>query len=77
MFADIFEHDRRGAAILDHMIRRFVRPAVTSGGIDAVLMTYHNQGARMPLDYIMQQINRAAGEPDTDDETAHHDDTDR
>ncbi|HEY0878986.1 MAG TPA: hypothetical protein VGE10_11105 [Zeimonas sp.] len=61
LFADIFEHDRRGAAILEHLIRRFVRPAETRGGIDAVLTTYKRLGNREPLDYIVSMINRAAG----------------
>lgn len=75
LFADIFEHDRRGAAILEHLIKRFVRPAETRGGIDAVLTTYKRLGNREPLDYIMLMINRAQGvedleqaEPDVDDD---------
>ncbi len=69
LFADIFEHDRRGAAILEHLIKRFVRPAETRGGIDAVLTTYKRLGNREPLDYIVSMMNRAAGiedEPPTE-----------
>jgi len=64
LFADVFEHDRRGAAILEHLVKRFVRPAETRGGIDAVLTTYKRLGNREPLDYIMLMINRAAGVPE-------------
>lgn len=60
-YADLFEVDKRGAHILEDLIRRFVKPAVTDGGIDAVLKTFERQGQRKPLDFIMQQINRANG----------------
>lgn len=55
----IFEDDRRGARILDHLARKYMRPAVTTGGIDAVLMTYQRLGNREVIDYLIQQINRA------------------
>lgn len=60
-YRDLFETDRRGARILEHLARRFVREPVTDGGIDAVLKTYMNAGARKPLDFIVNQINRANG----------------
>lgn len=63
-YADLFEVDKRGARILDDLLRRFVRPAVTDGGIDAVLKTFERQGQRKPLDFIMGQINRANGVQD-------------
>ena len=67
-YRDLFEIDRRGQRILEDLIARFVRPAVTDGGIDAVLKTFERQGQRKPLDFIMQQINRANGAPDNNDE---------
>lgn len=57
----LFEDDTRGAAILEDLIARFVRPAVTDGGIDAVLKTYERNGQRKPLDFIAAMINRANG----------------
>lgn len=60
-YADLFEVDRRGQRILEDLIARFIRPPVTDGGIDAVLKTYERLGQRKPLDYIMNQINRANG----------------
>jgi hypothetical protein len=63
-YRDLFEIDRRGQRILEDLIARFVRPSVTDGGIDAVLKTFERQGQRKPLDFIMQQINRANGAPD-------------
>lgn len=60
-YAALFEDDRRGAAILEHLTRTFARPAVTTGGIDAVLQTYQREGQRRVLDFIVNQINRARG----------------
>jgi hypothetical protein len=60
-YHDLFETDKRGARILDDLIQRFVRPSVNKGGIDAVLQTYQNAGARKPIDFIANQINRANG----------------
>lgn len=60
-YADLFEVDKRGARILDDLIRRFIRPSVSVGGIDAVLQTYERMGQRKPLDFIATMINRANG----------------
>jgi len=60
-YKELFEDDRRGAAILEHLIRTFARPAVVSGGIDAVLATYQRDGQRRVLEFITNQINRAHG----------------
>lgn len=65
-YADIFEDDTRGAAILEDLVRRFSRPTVTKGGIDAVLETYHRAGQRSVVDWIVAQINRAHGVDDVD-----------
>ena len=61
MFRELFEEHPTGRVVLEHLIVKFTRPAVTEGGIDAVLKTYLRQGTRMPLDYIVGQINRAHG----------------
>jgi hypothetical protein len=61
MFKELFEDHPTGRLILDALIVRFTRPPVTDGGIDAVLKTYLRQGTRMPLDFIVNQINRAHG----------------
>ena len=60
-YLQLFEEDRRGVAVFDDLTRRFVRPASTDGGIDAVLKTYKSLGAREVLDHIVLQINRARG----------------
>ena len=61
MFKELFEDHPTGRLVLEALIVKFTRPAVTDGGIDAVLKTYLRQGTRMPLDYIVNQINRAHG----------------
>ena len=61
LFREIFEVDKRGAALLEHLIERFSQPAVTDGGIDAVLKTYERMGSNRVVQYIVGQINRANG----------------
>lgn len=61
LYRDVFETDKRGAAILEHLTQAFARPAVVKGGIDAVLETYQRAGQRLVLDFIVTQINRANG----------------
>ncbi|WP_419204340.1 hypothetical protein [Bordetella trematum] len=68
-YREIFEDDRRGVAVLEDLVSRFARPAVTSGGIDAVLQTYQRDGMRRVIDYIVSQVNRANGVPDPNAET--------
>ncbi len=60
-FKLIFEDHKVGAAILEKLTQVFARPAVMQGGIDAVLQTYHRDGSRRVLEYIVAQINRANG----------------
>jgi hypothetical protein len=71
-YADVFEVDARGQAILEDLVRRFAKPAVTRGGIDAVLQTYQRAGAREVIDFILRRCDQARGvEPaDSDDEAA-------
>jgi hypothetical protein len=65
LYRDIFEIDRRGAAILEDLVMRFGHAKVhTDGGIDAVLKTYRAAARREVLDYIALQINRANGAPE-------------
>lgn len=69
IYKAVFEDDKRGAAILEELIQRFSRPAVTTGGIDAVLKTYHREGARSVVDFIVARINQANGVEDHVQET--------
>lgn len=69
MYLELFEHHPTGRLILEDLIRKFSQPAVTTGGIDAVLKTYLRVGERRVLDHIVTQINRANGVPDTEADT--------
>ena len=64
MYLELFEHHPTGRLVLEHLISAFTQPAVTDGGIDAVLKTYQRMGQRRVLDFIVNQINRAQGVPD-------------
>ena len=66
LFREVFEVDKRGAAILESLITRFSQPAVTEGGIDAVLKTYERMGSTKVVHFIVGQINRANGVAPTD-----------
>lgn len=65
LYRQIFEVDKRGAALLEDMVVRFSKPASTDGGIDAVLKTYHRMGQNSVVQYIVSQLNRANNVPDT------------
>ena len=67
-YLDVFERHPAGAAVLENLIAIFTQPAVTDGGIDAVLKTYQRMGQRRVLDHIINQINRANNVPDTEGE---------
>ncbi|QXI40431.1 hypothetical protein [Pseudomonas xantholysinigenes] len=68
MFKRVFEQNAEGAIVLEVLINRFARNAVTVGGIDAILKTYQQSGHREVLDHIMLRINRANGVQDNSDE---------
>ena len=64
LFRDIFEDDRRGAAILEHLHMKFGRVQVhTDGGIDAVLKTFKSGAQAAVVGYIFNQIDRAKNLP--------------
>lgn len=70
MFKRVFEQHAEGRIVLDALISRFARNAVTVGGIDAILKTYQQSGHREVLDHILLRINRANGvsDPNTQEE---------
>lgn len=60
LWLDVFVTDKRGAAILAHLEDNFgALPSVTTGGIDAILKTYSNEGSRRVVNYILAKINAA------------------
>lgn len=67
LFADVFEDDRRGAAILEHLAIRFPGKTVLKGGVDAVLQTYYHDGQRSVIDYINLQLQKAHGGADAEE----------
>lgn len=68
MFKRVFEDHHEGRIVLEVLISRFARNAVTVGGIDAILKTYQQSGAREVLDHIVLRINRANGVQDQPEE---------
>lgn len=68
MFKRVFEEHHEGAMVLENLIQRFARNAVTTGGIDAILKTYMQAGHRDVLDHIVLRINRANGVQDQPEE---------
>lgn len=60
-YAELFQDDRRGAAILEDLTRRFAKNATTTGGIDAVLKTYLSQGEWNVIQFIVNMINQSQG----------------
>ena len=59
LYRQIFEVDKRGAAIFEDLVRRFSKPAKVEGGIDAVIQTYHRMGENAVVQHIVRQINIA------------------
>lgn len=64
MFKRVFEDHHEGRIVLELLIQRFAKNACTVGGIDAILTTYKQAGAREVLDHIMNRVNRANGVQD-------------
>lgn len=64
MFKRVFEDHHEGRIVMDLLIQRFAKNACTVGGIDAILTTYKQAGAREVLDHIMNRVNRANGVQD-------------
>lgn len=61
MFKRVFEDHHEGRIVLELLIQRFAKNACVVGGIDAILTTYKQAGAREVLDHVVNRINRANG----------------
>lgn len=68
VYARTFDQLREGQAILEELTQRFARPAKLTGGIDAILATYHNAGSRAVVEFIVSRINQANGVQDNDND---------
>lgn len=60
-YAALFEDDRRGAAILEHLTKLFAGKVYVKGGHEADRETCYNAGKRDVIEFIVTQINRASG----------------
>ena len=63
LYRDIFEHDARGARILEDLHARFGQVRVhTDGGIDAVLKTFKSGAQAAVVGYILNQVAKGNGD---------------
>jgi hypothetical protein len=60
-YAALFEDDRRGAAILEHLTRMFASKVYVPGGHEADRETCYRAGKRDVIEFIVTQCNRAHG----------------
>jgi len=57
LYRDVFEDDRRGAAVLEDLHLKFGRVSVhTVGGIDAILKTFKSGAQAAVIGYIHNRI---------------------
>lgn len=62
LYAEIFEADRRGAAVLEHLIQRYMHPPsrpASHDGMRIMIEAAEFSARRSVIDYIINQINRA------------------
>lgn len=69
LYADVFEDDKRGAAILDELIAVYGSNPYVKGGADAARQTDFNAGTLEVVQFILRKINRAHGVNDDVHET--------
>jgi hypothetical protein len=68
LYADIFEDDTRGAAILEELIQMFGRNPYVKGGLEGARQTDFNAGANKPVQFILGRINQSHGVIDNVDD---------
>ncbi len=61
MYARVFEGHAEGVLILEDLAKRFARGSTLTGGIDAILKTYHAGGQRSVVEFIVNRCNEANG----------------
>lgn len=62
LYAQVFQDDKRGEAILEELVARFGGGAVFHGELAAAFRTYFNAGQRSVVDFIVLKINMAKGD---------------
>jgi len=70
LYKDVFEDDRRGAAILDELIRRFGRNPYVPGGLEGARQTDFNAGQNNVVQFLINRINQANGVEENEQENA-------
>lgn len=61
LYADVFQDDRRGAAILEELIAVHGNNPYVKGGADAARQTDFNAGKLEVINFILRRLNRANG----------------
>ena len=61
LYREIFETDRRGAALFDDLCRHFAKGPARGFDASAVNETFARAHQRAVVDYILARINRANG----------------
>lgn len=64
LYRDVFEVDKRGAAIFDDLCARFAKGPARGFDAAAVNETFARAHQREVVDYILRRINRANGAPE-------------
>lgn len=70
-YKEIFDLNKDGEAILDDLIKRFMRNPYVQGGQEAERESCYRAGQNSVIQHILKQINRADG---VDDEPTQDDD---
>jgi hypothetical protein len=60
-YAQLFDGSPLGKRVLEDLVQRFARGPVLTGGIDGVRKSDYRAGSRFVSEFIVQQINIAAG----------------
>lgn len=60
-YAQIFEDDKRGAAIFDELVNKFGGEVYVPGGPEGARATDYRAGQLSVLNFILRKINQAHG----------------
>ena len=74
LYRAIFEDDRRGAAVLEDLAKRFARPPARGFTPEAITETFVRSHQRLIFDHIYLMVNLANGVDDEPPTTERQDD---
>lgn len=60
-YSQIFEDDKRGAAIFDELVHKFGGEVYVPGGLEGARQTDYRAGQLSVLNFILRKINQAHG----------------